>query len=534
MRFRARRFAPACLSIALVCLALAAPAAFAQTTEVSGQTETGAFYSFVVPDFWQPSDGLVIWNHGFDLSPIAPNPDLGPLADVHLSQGYALAASSYSQTGWALFNVVADLEQMVAAFVQQFGTPEHVYVYGASLGGAVTATAIEQAELGNVVGAYPFCGAVAGSRVWDGAVDLRLIYDAICGDVPGAEIPGGAAGLPFPVTFTEEALGLALQACFGLLVPEFRTDDQQERLDQILAVTALPENFLATDLGFATFGMADLIYDPGKLGGRQPFTTIGVDYGDEEVNDAIARIEADSSARRDLFDNYTPTGDVGDVKIVSIHTDKDGLVLVENEAEYAEVVPEDQLLVGIVVEDVPTHCEFSSAELVAGWETLRTWVALDSPKPAVDAMQATCLGLEAAALADGPCRFDADFVVPSIDGRVRPRQGVCLPDEATLCLNGSRFAVTVQWRDFEGNTGAGRAVEQTSETGAFWFFSETNLELLIKVLDGRSENGNWWVFLGALSNVEYTVTVTDTVTGEQQIYFNPIGEFASFGDTMAF
>ena len=39
---------------------------------------------------------------------------------------------------------------------------------------------------------------------------------------------------------------------------------------------------------------------------------------------------------------------------------------------------------------------------------------------------------------------------------------------------------------------------------------------------------------GALSNVEYTLTVTDTVTGAQRQYHNPSGRFASVGDPVAF
>jgi hypothetical protein len=57
---------------------------------------------------------------------------------------------------------------------------------------------------------------------------------------------------------------------------------------------------------------------------------------------------------------------------------------------------------------------------------------------------------------------------------------------------------------------------------------------VIKVLDGTAANGHFWVFYGALSNVEYRLTVTDTVTGAVKIYSNPRGLFASVGDTSAF
>jgi hypothetical protein len=47
-------------------------------------------------------------------------------------------------------------------------------------------------------------------------------------------------------------------------------------------------------------------------------------------------------------------------------------------------------------------------------------------------------------------------------------------------------------------------------------------------------NGKFWFFYGALSNVEYTITVTDTQTGETKEYRNPSGQFASVADTGAF
>ena len=57
---------------------------------------------------------------------------------------------------------------------------------------------------------------------------------------------------------------------------------------------------------------------------------------------------------------------------------------------------------------------------------------------------------------------------------------------------------------------------------------------MIKVLDARSVNGQFWVFFGALSSVQYSVTVADRFTGAFRKYSNPSGNFASVGDTEAF
>lgn len=110
----------------------------------------------------------------------------------------------------------------------------------------------------------------------------------------------------------------------------------------------------------------------------------------------------------------------------------------------------------------------------------------------------------------------------------------CQVDDQTLCLHNSRFQVRVTWKDFTGNTGVGHAKQATADTGYFWFFDDTNVELIVKALDGRGVNGRYWVFYGALSNVEYSMTVTDTVTGAVKVYNNPLHAFGSVGDTTAF
>ena len=110
----------------------------------------------------------------------------------------------------------------------------------------------------------------------------------------------------------------------------------------------------------------------------------------------------------------------------------------------------------------------------------------------------------------------------------------CVPSDEVLCLGGGRFKVVATWRDFEGRTGRGHGVSLTSDTGYFWFFDPANVEAILKVLDGRGVNGHHWAFYGALSNVEYVLTVTDTQTGATRRYVNPPGVLASVGDTHAF
>ena len=408
-------------SLAVAGALLFAVSAHAQVTVISGETKD-SFYQFAVPADW--NGALVIWNHGYSFSPPGPNPDLGPLVDVQLAQGYAVAASSYSQSQWAVFNTRRDNARLIEAFVEQVGEPDSIIMTGASLGGIVTADSLERADEFNVDGAFAFCGAMGGSRVWDGAHDIRLTYDAVCSDV--APIPGGATGLPpVPGVIDPTAVAIATNACMGTLTPPpFRTPDQNERLAKFLAVTKIPENFIITDMVFATNGIANLIFEPGKLNGGQGLGNIGVVYDDPDVDATIERVNADRKAAKKLKRNFTPRGELENenVKIVSLHTDKDGLVIVENQSEYQGVVDADNLTVGVAVEASPTHCGFSPAELVAGWESLRGWLA-GAPQPTAMSLQGTCQFIEATqgVFFPGPCRIDPAFVVPDMDDRIAPR-----------------------------------------------------------------------------------------------------------------
>ncbi len=111
----------------------------------------------------------------------------------------------------------------------------------------------------------------------------------------------------------------------------------------------------------------------------------------------------------------------------------------------------------------------------------------------------------------------------------------CTADGQTLCLNNGRFQVKADWRDFSSGTGVGMAVPLTSDTGYFWFFSSDNVEVGIKVLDACDFSGSYWVFAAGLTNVETTLTVTDTESGAVKIYMNPLGTpFAPIQDTAAF
>jgi hypothetical protein len=112
----------------------------------------------------------------------------------------------------------------------------------------------------------------------------------------------------------------------------------------------------------------------------------------------------------------------------------------------------------------------------------------------------------------------------------------CIEGPNTLCLTEERFRVTVQFTaPGQSPKLAGTVQPRSGDAGLFWFFNPSNWEVLVKVLDACSISQNFWVFLSANTNVAFTATVYDTLTGRTKTYSNPQGHIAdSRADTAAF
>ena len=119
------------------------------------------------------------------------------------------------------------------------------------------------------------------------------------------------------------------------------------------------------------------------------------------------------------------------------------------------------------------------------------------------------------------------------DGEV----GDCVEDGTTMCLRtDQRFRVQANWRTAQGGGGPARVIPfGPTDSGLFYFFEDDNAEVLVKVLDGCAVNGHYWVFVAAATDVEYTLTVTDTQTSQDSVYTNALGTPApAITDTTAF
>jgi len=435
--------------IVIALLVLGAMPARAQST-VEPVTLKGAYGAIVMPQNWNGS--LFLYAHGYTadkriLHPIPTDPTKAEQlllpGLLFVPPGAAAAVTTFRSVGWYVKDAIKDIENLRRYFVKKHGQPKHTYIWGHSGGGMVTQAVIEYFPR-TYEGAAPMCGTGAGAwRNFNGAYDLRALYEYLCHDVPGAQFvcrvcsdgksrcladgqcpAGQTCGAPetpgapedgltaectdflldHPETFTENPTTLGgdfvaqpLTACFGDLSGGAATQEQLARKDLWLRASQIPSNFLATDMFFASIGMAEVVHR--RTHGRHPWGNAGVDYAsprltpDERtaINAGIHRATADADAVRYLRRFYEPRGHTN-AKVVTVHALDDGLVIPENEDKYREAFLAAKRSDQLVELFSPTggHCLFVAAWLPA-LRGLVDWVEKGTP-PTTESVSAACNG----------------------------------------------------------------------------------------------------------------------------------------------
>ena len=113
-------------------------------------------------------------------------------------------------------------------------------------------------------------------------------------------------------------------------------------------------------------------------------------------------------------------------------------------------------------------------------------------------------------------------------------------ESESFSLNeGHPFRVRLAVRDQRtGRTAAGRATSLEDHFGYFTVPGLTaladNPEVFVKIVDGRAVNGAFWFFHAALTDLEYTLTVTEEATGRVKTYSKAAGSACGGIDTSAF
>ncbi|MBB4717584.1 hypothetical protein BJ965_007466 [Streptomyces luteogriseus] len=221
---------------------------------------------------------------------------------------------------------------------------------------------------------------------------------------------------------TTTGLRARLQECTGFSsLPEERTALQQRNLDDILAVTKIPERTLESHLRFATFTFRDIVHN--RLGGRNPFSDKGVVYSgshdDAALNAGVERFSADPTAMRDLSYDSDITGRVA-VPVLTLHAIDDPTAFVEHEAAYPAGLrgaKRDKHLVQTFT-DEHEHSGLSTSEYANSISALDAWVR-SGKKPTPVSIAASCPTFDAS-YGTG-CFYKPAFTPAPYATRVNPR-----------------------------------------------------------------------------------------------------------------
>jgi pimeloyl-ACP methyl ester carboxylesterase len=239
-----------------------------------------------------------------------------------LDHDFAFAMSSYSKNGYVVEQGALDTYELKQLFTDHFGAPERTYIFGHSMGGAIT-QALAEGFPDDFSGALPICGPMAGTvaelNYFEGALS---VFNQLFPDVLPAN----------PASFSDPAFNAAI-------------NDLITRFD-------------------LTLRFAAAVHLPGTT-------------PDEIINSAslVVRVGAVFTQEVQHQDHhYVPTG-LLHAPMLTLHTTADQLAPFEQEAEYARIVDEAGASNMLVQRAINTygHCNITVDETTSAMRDLVLW-----------------------------------------------------------------------------------------------------------------------------------------------------------------
>ena len=390
---------------------------FTPLTDEAGQALTrtytgivgGAGYRIEVPERW--NGDLVLWAHGYRGTGTTVYVDDPTLRAYFIERGFAWAASSFATNGYDVGQGVRDSHALIDLFRGKVRPARSVYMAGASMGGHVTAVAIERYR-GDFAGAMPVCGVLGDKELFDYFLDANVTAAGLT-DFP-IEFPASlAAGQAYLPTYRTQVLAELPELGSGFTAGN-PAGISLTPLGQAWAGT-VQQRSGGTRPGFASafaywssFGFAPLtdvpflfgLY-PGLSGGtigiadgnvtdnRRTVYRIEDGYGpltaaEQALNQAVLRV-APTAAPSPGLDGIPKVFGDPRIPVLSLHDVGDLFVPFRMEQVYAARVAwhgQSRLFVSRVIRGVG-HCDFTQAELRTGFSDLVSWVRHRS-RPAGD------------------------------------------------------------------------------------------------------------------------------------------------------
>ncbi len=393
----------------------------------------GAGYRVEVPDNWNGM--LVMYAHGYrgegDVLTVS-NPDI---RQYYIENGYAWAASSYSTNFYDVRTGVEDTNALALAFTEiaadngrTLDTPSKIYITGHSMGGHVTAAAIETepyATANNVVeyaGAVPKCGVLGGELEFDYLLSFTLAAQEVAGmgatTFPATDFDIAAINEVLwnqpPPTFGELASGEAQPADptdEGLILQGIVRDLSGGERPAFVQGFQGPYYYVVMGTGGRDGTINGILAEDltSNVGFTYQIDTDPALSAEERAfNNSILRVMADpgANALRDDGLRWIPriNGQFS-VPVVSLHNLGDLYVPFVHEQAYrrrAEANGSDYWLVQRAIRSSP-HCDFTQEEQIEAFADMIAWEQ-NGTKPEGD----NVLDPEVVASDDYGCEFTTE------------------------------------------------------------------------------------------------------------------------------
>lgn len=358
----------------------------------------GAAYRVEVPANWNGK--LVMYAHGYAGEGNTLNITNPSIRRYLIQNGYAWAASSYSKNFYDVRAGVEDtnalaleFNKIAAAKGRTLAAPTRLYITGHSMGGHITAAAIEaeaQATANHKVryhGAVPMCGVMGDTELFDYFAGAQVAAQALAGvpNHPFTAWPAISAQVTSALFTTFPGTPTATGAKF-MSVVENLTGGDRPLFDLGVAVGG---SFTPVWGVFGGDGTVNGILNKSAIDtNRFTYTISGDTAGSAALNAAVQKQTAVADANRMRRDGlrWIPkaNGEIS-IPVVTLHTLGDLYVPFSMQQIYKRRVTEkgnDRWLVQRAIRGI-SHCDFSVDEQAEAFDAMVKWER-DGVKPMGD------------------------------------------------------------------------------------------------------------------------------------------------------
>ena len=339
------------------------------TSSETGVLGPGALYEILVPHGWEQGN-LVLYAHGYVSpydEPALPD-DLNDSTKVQLlSQGFAIAYSSFSETGWAVKDGAIRTRQLLGHFKDNYGDPHNVFLVGGSQGGLIALLLAEQNP--NLFdGVLSISAPLGGGKMqMEYIVHIRVLFDyffretlrsagflaalpaelAAAASLLDSALGGGAldadgSGLPDEVIAPLVASLLLADPPTAAVMATMVVDNQplfNWPQEMVISGAFLPElvGSITAGLWFNIYGTQDLL---NRTNGHVPVDNRHSVYFSpllDLVIEDVERLASHPAGVNYLTRWYRPNGRLR-LPVVTVHTTRDPTVPVWHAHLFREVV----------------------------------------------------------------------------------------------------------------------------------------------------------------------------------------------------